>query len=54
VRLTPYRGDVARHYAPNAMKTRRLRMMRERRDPVGLHDRAFGQLIPATIWRELS
>jgi hypothetical protein len=24
------------------------------RDPVRLHDRALGELIPATIWRELS
>ena len=24
------------------------------RDPVRLHDRALGELIPATMWRELS
>ena len=28
--------------------------MEGERDPVRLHDRALGELIPATIWRELS
>jgi hypothetical protein len=28
--------------------------MEGERDPVRLHDRALGELIPATTWRELS
>ena len=28
--------------------------MEGERDPVRLHDRALGELIPATMWRELS
>jgi hypothetical protein len=28
--------------------------MEGERDPVQLHDRALGELIPATMWRELS
>src|SRR5947209_9739546 len=28
--------------------------MEGERDPVRLHDRALGELIPATIWREVS
>jgi hypothetical protein len=28
--------------------------MEGERDPVRLHDRALGELIPATSWRELS
>jgi hypothetical protein len=28
--------------------------MEGERDPVRLHDQALGELIPATMWRELS
>ena len=40
---------------PNELARRICRLAMEgERDPVRLHDRALGELIPATTWRELS
>src|SRR5262249_33719756 len=40
---------------PNELARRICHLAMEgERDPVRLHDRALGELIPATIWRELS
>ncbi len=40
---------------PNELARRICHLAMEgERDPVRLHDRALGELIPATTWRELS
>src|SRR5882757_816979 len=40
---------------PNELARRICHLAMEgERDPVRLHDRALGELIPATMWRELS
>jgi hypothetical protein len=40
---------------PNELARRICHLAMEgERDPVRLHDRALGELIPATIWRDLS
>ena len=42
-------------FRPNELARRICHLAMEgERDPVRLHDRALGELIPATIWRELS
>jgi hypothetical protein len=45
---------VAHHVYPKAALARLLPAMQGERDPVRLHDRALGELIPANEWRELS